>query len=516
MHIIPTDTQLFSELYDDHPQAIVWMQPIWDEGKNRIIDFHYKYANEEALKYMNISREQMPELTVFNSYTLNDELRKKIFEEMLNVHSTGIKSETSIFNPVLNKYARVLRSRLRDGILTIIQDFTKEHNVIVQLEEKTKQLEEQTSLLNNILENSSNGISVSQVFRDADGKVVDALTTMANDAAVNYIGLPREIYLTKRATELEPQIMDSPYYQQCIKTLETGEPFLTQYFVNASRRWLELTVSRLDYDHLIQIFTDVTPIKEAQLEIEQTVMALQRSNMYLQDFAHVASHDLKEPLRKILTFTERLKVSLGNNINDKEKHYFERIQDSSQRMLQLIDDILEFSHVGEGSPEYDHIDLNQQVNIVLSDLELAIEEKQAKVIIETPLPSIRGNFRQFQQMLQNILGNSLKYSKKNVPPVIKIRSETITGKEAGVQVSSDHINKTFHLIEISDNGIGFEQQYAGKIFDMLKRLHQKTEYSGTGIGLSIARKVIENHQGYIWAYGQPGVGASFKIMLPAE
>ena len=268
-------------------------------------------------------------------------------------------------------------------------------------------------------------------------------------------------------------------------------------------------------DHLVHIFTDVTPIKEAQLELEQTVKALQRSNTYLQDFAHVASHDLKEPLRKILTFSERLNVSLGNNLNDKEKHYFERIQHSSQRMLKLIDDILEFSHVGEEGPENEHIDLNTQVKIVLSDLELAIEEKHATINIENHLPAVVGNSRQIQQMLQNIIGNGLKYSKANIPPVISIRSRSIKGSEAGIQVTGDHLNKHFHLLEIADNGIGFEQQYAGKIFDMLKRLHQKSEYSGTGIGLSIARKVIENHGGYIWAEGKPGTGATFSMLFPA-
>ena len=515
MNTFRTDTTIFEELYNAHPQAIIWMQPIWDENNKQITDFLYLYANEEALKYMNITEEQMPGLTIFNSPTLNDDLRKKIFGEMLGVYSTGEKSETSVYNPVLKKYARVLRSKLRGGILTVIQDFTHEHQVITQLEEKTRELEEQTSLLNSILKNSSNGISVSQVFRDQEGKVIDALTTMANDAAVNYIGLPRDIYLSKRATEIEPQIMTSPYYRQCINTLETGQPFVTQYFVNATRRWLELTVSKLDYDHLIHIFTDVTPIKEAQLELEQTVKALQRSNTYLQDFAHVASHDLKEPLRKILTFSERLNVSLGNNLNDKEKHYFERIQHSSQRMLKLIDDILEFSHVGEEGPENEHIDLNTQVKIVLSDLELAIEEKHATINIENHLPAVVGNSRQIQQMLQNIIGNGLKYSKANIPPVISIRSRSIKGSEAGIQVTGDHLNKHFHLLEIADNGIGFEQQYAGKIFDMLKRLHQKSEYSGTGIGLSIARKVIENHGGYIWAEGKPGAGATFSMLFPA-
>src|SRR5688500_4373240 len=120
MTLLSNDKKLFEQLYDAHPQAIIWMQPIWDESKKIITDFHYLYANEEALKYMNIAAEDMPGLTIFNSPTLNDELRKKIFAEMLGVYSTGEKSETSVYNPVLKKYARVLRSKLRGGILTVI------------------------------------------------------------------------------------------------------------------------------------------------------------------------------------------------------------------------------------------------------------------------------------------------------------------------------------------------------------------------------------------------------------
>ena len=118
-----------------------------------------------------------------------------------------------------------------------------------------KQIEEQRNLLNSILQNSSNGISVSQVFRNDEGKVIDALTILANDAAVKYIGLPREIYLTKKATEIEPAVMDSPYYQACVKTLETGEPFVMQYYMQSTKRWLELTVSKLDDKELIHILT---------------------------------------------------------------------------------------------------------------------------------------------------------------------------------------------------------------------------------------------------------------------
>jgi signal transduction histidine kinase len=502
------DSKLFAELYNSHPQAIIWMNPVWDDASGQIKDFLFSYANDEALNYMDLTREQFDGLSISTSPSMNDELREKVFSENLKVYTTGEKLDSMLYNPVLEKYVRVLRAKLRGGVLTIIQNVTREKEMITQLEK-------QTSLLNSILENSSNGISVSRVYRDENGKVIDALTTLANDAAVNFIGLPRDIYLSKRATEIEPEVMTSAYYQMCVKTLETGEPFITQYYMHSTKRWLELTVSRLDYNHLIHIFTDVTLIKEAQLELEQTVHALRRSNAYLQDFAHVASHDMKEPLRKILTFIERLQSSIGSKMNDKEAQYFDRIQYSSQRMLRLVDDILEFSRVSEDAKRDEQADLNEQLHIVLADLELAIEEKHAKVTIQDKLPVIGGNKRQLQQLFQNVISNSLKYSRADVPPEINITCKRVTGKDAGTTVLPEHEEKEYHLITLRDNGIGFQQQYAQKIFDMLQRLHQKSEYSGTGIGLSIARKVVENHNGYIWAEGEPGKGATFSILFPA-
>lgn len=502
------DAQLFAELYDSHPQAIIWMTPIRN-GSGKIVDFLFAYANDEALNYMNIQRHQVKGMSVFTSPVIDESLRSRVFEENLKVFSSGEKLESNIFNEILQKYVRVIRARLRDGILTIIQNITREKEAI-------KALEQQTSLLNSILENSSNGISVSRVMRDEKGKVIDAQTTLANDAAVNYIGLPRDIYLTKRATEIEPEVMTSPYYQMCIKTLETGEPFITQYFMHSTKRWLELTVSRLDHNHLIHVFTDVTPIKEAQLEVEQTVHALRRSNAYLQDFAHVASHDLKEPLRKILTFIDRLKTSIGAQLNEKELLYFDRIQYSSQRMLRLVDDILELSKVNEDATSDVLVDLNEQVQLVLSDLELAIEEKHARIEVKNKLPLITGNKRQLQQLFQNILSNSLKYSKNDVAPEITVSSKIIKGRDAATFTLPEHSEKDFYLIEVTDNGIGFQQQYAERIFDMLQRLHAKSEYSGTGIGLSIARKVVENHKGYIWAEGEPGKGAAFRMLFPVQ
>lgn len=514
------DPQFFAEVYDNHPQAIVWMPPIHRQGDGAIVDFAYVYANEEGLRYLNLEREQLDGLTLENSPTLTNELRSSILAEMVNVLQEGHKSETTVYNAALGKWARVLRTRLRGGVLTIVQDITRERNIIRQLEQQKALLEEQAvrlgeqkALLDNILHHSSNGISVSRVLRNDSGEVVDALTVMANDAAVKYSGLPRELYLSKKATELDPGIIGSPYYKSCVQTLESGEPFVMQYHLEPVKRWLELTVSRLDADHLIHIFTDVTPIKEAQLQLERTVQELQRSNMHLQEFAYAASHDLKEPLRKIRTFGERLKASLSDRLTEDEGGLFGRIESAADRMQQLVDDLLEFSHVSNQPRQEEAVDLNEAVKKVLADLEVPIEEKRAQIGL-APLPTVQGNRRQMEQLFHNLLSNALKYSKPDVPPCIAITTRKVSAGEAPAEPPL--AEGVYHLVEVSDNGIGFEPQYAGRIFEMFQRLHGKAEYAGTGIGLAIARKVVENHQGLIWAEGELGVGAAFKVMLPAD
>jgi signal transduction histidine kinase len=499
------DQQLFAELYDANPQAIVWMRALWDASGETIIDFEYSYCNDEGLQYLNVTREQLSGLRVSNSPSLAGDLRTSVLQEMVQVYTTGKKSEGTVFNPNLNKYARYIRAKVRDGVITVIQDVSHEHQVIHQLETQSRKLEaqahelqEQRSLVDNILKHSSNGISVTEAIRNEQGTVVDARTILANDAAVRYTGLPLDIYLSKTAVELDPNIINSPYYDAYVKTLTTGEPGILQYFFPHTGRWLELSISKMDHDHVIHIFTDVTPIKEVQLQLEKSVHELKRSNTSLEDFAHAASHDLKEPLRKIRTFMDRLKTSMETRINETETQMMRRIEAAAERMQLLVDDLLEFSHVSQR----------------LSDLELAIEEKQAIIKTEA-LPTIYGYRRQLQQLFHNLISNALKYSKTGTPPEITIRSQVVQGADANANLPEQQQDKPFHLVTVSDNGIGFEQQYAGQIFEMFQRLHGKMEYSGTGVGLAIARKVVENHNGYIWATGKLGIGSTFHVLLPA-
>ncbi|MGZ5189895.1 MAG: ATP-binding protein [Flavisolibacter sp.] len=239
-------------------------------------------------------------------------------------------------------------------------------------------------------------------------------------------------------------------------------------------------------------------------ELQKANKELQRSNQNLEEFAHAASHDLQEPVRKIHFFTQHLKEQLSKYLNDVETSAFNRIENATERMHNLIDDLLLYSHVSQRPQEMESIDLNLKLQRVLEDLELDIQEKRA-VITAGKLPTIKGYRRQWQQVFQNLLSNALKYSKTDVPPRIEITANEVT----------EH-GRLYHLISVKDNGIGFEQQYEERIFQMFSRLHGRSEYNGTGVGLSIVKKVIENHNGFIRVESKPGVGSTFNIYLPVE
>lgn len=383
-----------------------------------------------------------------------------------------------------------------------------------RVDERTKELENQRNLLNNILVNSSNGISVSEMVRDENGKVIDAATVLANDAAIKFTGLPRELYLSRTATQIDPHILESEYGHTCLKTLESGMPSVIQYFLEYTGRWLELTVSKMDDDHLIHIFTDVTSIKEAQLQLERLVKDLKRSNANLEEFAYAASHDMKEPIRKIHFFANQLKEQLHSMLNERQQSLFEKLEHASEAMGTLIDDLLTYSQVNKGATIEENVDLNEVLKAVLVDLELQITEKNAHVSI-MQLPLIKGNSRQLHQLFQNLLNNAVKYSKESEEPDITVSSQLVNGKEIRPDLPSQMANRNYYLVVVKDNGIGFEQSDAERIFNVFTRLHGNAEYKGTGVGLSIARKVMENHLGLIWAESEPEIGASFKMLFPS-
>tara|TARA_R110002012_G_scaffold228412_1_gene400771 strand:- start:102 stop:1583 length:1482 start_codon:yes stop_codon:yes gene_type:complete len=237
---------------------------------------------------------------------------------------------------------------------------------------------------------------------------------------------------------------------------------------------------------------------------------LSRSNRELEDFAFVASHDLQEPLRKIQAFSDRLTTIYKDQLDERGVDYIKRMTTAAFRMSTLINDLLEFSRITTRGKEFVEVELDSVLDEVLGDLEIAIAETGAQIEI-APLPKVCADPSQMYQLFLNVLSNGLKFHKVDVAPVISVSVE-----QKELRDELQHVDVPSCIVTIKDNGIGFEQTYADKIFSPFQRLHGRTAYKGTGIGLAVCRRIVERHGGTITALGRPNEGAEFTITLPID
>ena len=247
-------------------------------------------------------------------------------------------------------------------------------------------------------------------------------------------------------------------------------------------------------------------------ELQLANDALEKMNRELASFAYASSHDLQEPLRKIQIFASFLQQSENERLSDKGKDYLRRMKIAAAHMQQLIQDILAYSLNSNKTAPFESTDLNKVLERVLEELKETITTQKA-IIDTTSLPQLNGIPFQLQQLFTNLLSNSLKFSKPGLAPHIVLRAGIAPGETIGDKAAV--AGKPYHHISISDNGIGFLPEYSTCIFDAFQRLHGHTEYEGTGIGLAICKRIVENHGGFLLASGEPENGAVFRIYLPA-
>lgn len=413
-----------------------------------------------------------------------------------------------------------------ERIIGVIQDITKQKLFAQELE---KQVKERTAALeaahqrllaaNTYMQNIINVFSTPlQVLEPVmeNGSVVDFVYKLTNNAYAVYANKTPEELKDKRVSEFFPGYFQTDSFRNIAEVSITGikNSWENHYAADGLNIYNEMGAMKMGNEIIVH-FTDFTKLKNLQLDLERKVMELERSNKNLEEFAYAASHDLKEPIRKIHFFSDRLKESLKNKLTESDTGFFNRLEMASKRMSSLIDDLLSYSQVSLRPRSFEAVDINQVIDLVLNDLDLEIEQKQAKIKVGK-LCIVQGHHRQMQQAFHNLLANALKYSRPDVAPEIEILCKNVKGKEISFPLSGDESEKTFWLIQVADKGIGFEQRDAERIFNVFTRLHGNSEYRGTGVGLSIVRKVIENHKGYITAKGLPGAGSVFEIYLPAD
>lgn len=264
------------------------------------------------------------------------------------------------------------------------------------------------------------------------------------------------------------------------------------------------------------IVTDLSEKKHNEQILQKKNHELEHVNKSLDQFASIASHDLQEPLRKIMTFTSLLKLRFSADLPDKAKELLDKIKASSERMSLLINDVLNFSRIVHTENMFVKTDLNRILDNTLKDFDLLIYEKNA-VVIKGNLPVIEAIPLQVNQLFYNLVGNALKFSKNGIPSALTISSRILLAEEAGSEFNAKfNLNRQLSYVEIcfADNGIGFEQQFAEQIFSIFERLHNQQQYAGTGIGLALCQKIVGHHQGGIYAEARENEGAIFYVLLP--
>jgi signal transduction histidine kinase len=375
------------------------------------------------------------------------------------------------------------------------------------LSKKSKWLE---GFLESILNTSQNGILHCRAVRSA-GKIIDFKLDFANKSSSDLLG-PEPAKLTGRRWAEIAALKDSALFTICNEVVRSGNAIEMEYVDRQKQleRWFILSIAKME-DGVTIAFYQNTEMKATEQELKKNIAALEQSNRELEEYAYAASHDLQEPLRKIRTFGSFLQDTQQVKMDERGQEQLNKILQSAERMTLLIKDLLSFSSLKQRE-EFVPTDLNEIVENVKQDFEVPIEQTGA-IITHDALPEIPAIPVQMNQLFYNLIGNALKFAKKDLPLRLDISCRIISSEEVG-DVHGLSPDKQYYEIIVSDNGIGFNQDYASQIFGLFKRLNDKHIYAGSGIGLALCKKVVMNHDGVIMANGKEGVGAQFYIYLP--
>lgn len=462
---------------------------------------------------------------------------KKRFRIVIVVFSLSVVLMTALSFYSLNRFSELtVYSESVDHTNKVITQLYKLEVIVKDLDrfERGYMLTKDTFYQNNLLKTI---VKINPAIDTLRLLIADNETQKRNVVLVRSSLALRQSYLrdnfaymdTARTNEI------SPFYQlgrtsmrECVRTIhvmQAQEDSLMLQRKENKARYQEITSTSLKY--VLGSFCFITIIcfylvlvelrkrMAYQKELQGKIIDLKHSHAELEQIAYAASHDLQEPLRKIQVFSNRLVWLKNADIDEDSKHTMERISTAAVRMQELIDDLVNVTSLTKVHHEKEPVNLNKTLAVVLNDLEEKIIEKKAVIHVET-LPNILGYEGQLRILFKALLDNALKFTRDEVQPTINISVQVVQVDGAKDHVSH-HPQKQYYRIDIADNGIGFDNKFAHKLFQMFQRLHsEQSGYSGKGIGLTVSQRIMANHNGYIEASGHPKTGATFKLFFPVE
>ncbi|MCX7550081.1 PAS domain-containing protein [Xanthomarina sp. F2636L] len=477
----------------------------------KIIDFKILFVNDRINPVTGDIPEDLKNKKV--SQVFPDIFENGVFEHLVNAVELKKSEEYEV---PLEKNGKTIwfhatAIKLGDGVTVTTRDVTEEKAKANQL----LKLNDQLVIRNSILTDAE---SIAKI-----GSFLWYLDSDISEMSDNYFQMlgyqPNEFKSSFKTYKefIHPDDLEMVEEKsaQALKSLKPSEYTYRVITKNGNVKHFKTNgqfINKSNQTVMIGVVQDVTQSIVAEEKLRKSNLELLQSNAELESFNRVASHDLQEPLRKIQLFITRIEDMESDRFSDKGKTYFEKVKNAGVRMQSLIQNLLAYSRIDSTKTDFEKLNLNHVLEKVTEDLATNINDYNAHIKIDK-LPEIKGIFFQMEQLFANLISNALKYRNTIDTPIIEITYQNVLATE--VPKPFVVTGKQYHKISVIDNGIGFDDVYAEKIFEVFQRLHQKTEYSGTGIGLAICKKIVENHSGYIHATGKLGLGSQFIIYLPA-
>ena len=469
-----------------------------------IVDFEWTLANAVSEEMLALERNTLVGKRMLVAYP------KTRQEESWNIYNhvveTGQPALFEKFQPAArNSWLQVTAVKFEDGFVVTMTDITRQKSQRLLLEER------------GLLLNEAEHLAKMGSWRWNE-KTHELIWS---DGLYAMLGKIRDAYRPTWDSFLENVYADDRLlvedFLREVKENRTSLEIEYRIETQGALRYLSLVAkptSTDDTNDVLGALIDITDRKLYEARLEKYTEELQRSNEDLEQFAYVASHDLQEPLRKIRAFGDRLATKYDSKLEGQGVDYIQRMQSAAARMQVLIEDLLSFSRVSRGVAVPEVLDMAPLLREVIDDLDAQVRREEAAVRLGI-MPAILGDRTQVKRLFQNIISNGIKFHKPDEKPVVEVRGHKEKSTVLNARFGLSLADPEYVVVSVKDSGIGFDEKYTEKIFTLFHRLHGRNEYEGTGIGLSICRKIVNNHKGFITAHSAENVGSEFIIILPA-